>query len=282
MYISKWVRIVIEINCIMATIQLFEKASHALVYSRYRPTYPKGLLEVLSGYFSRNGCGHDLAVDVGCGSGQSTSQLTEYFSQCIGVDISKAQVGEAQKKCEQEGRENVRFVVGNGMDLPVETSSVNAITIAQAWHWLSDVGKFYFECNRVLKPGGCLAVYGYGNVKLLDRSCNSLVRNFYENTLKGCWHKERYHIDNEYAEVDLPFTNTERHDIEMTKNFALDDFIGYLSSWSGYQKYCELKPGNVELQVLRDKLAEQVSGSEVTEVIVETTFPVFVLLGQKK
>lgn len=182
----------------------------------------------------------------------------------------------------QEGRENVRFVVGDGMDLPVETSSANVITIAQAWHWIPDVGKFYSECNRVLKPGGCLAVYGYGNVKLFDKSCNSLVHVFYKTTLKGCWHKERYHIDNEYAEVDLPFTNTERHDIEMIKKFSLDDFIGYLSSWSGYQKYCELNPGNVELQVLQDKLEEQLSGNEVTEVVVETIFPVFMLLGQKK
>ena len=266
----------------MATIQLFEQASHAHLYSKYRPTYPKNLLTILSGYFTRNGCGDDLVVDVGCGSGQSTFQLTEYFSQCIGVDISKAQIDEAQIKREQEGHRNVRFMVGNGVDLPLETSSANVVTIAQAWHWLADVKKFYSECNRVLKSKGCLAVYGYGNVQLLEKSCDSLVQNFYQNTLKGCWHKERHHIDNQYAEVDLPFVNTERHDIEMTKSFPLDDFFGYLSSWSGYQKYCELNPGNTELEALRDTVMKQLSESEGSDGIVKTVFPVFVLLGQKK
>lgn len=269
----------------MATIQLFEHSSHARIYSRYRPSYPKTLLKILSDYFTRNGCGHDLAVDIGCGSGQSTFQLEEQFSQCIGVDISSAQVAEAQKKCEQEGHGNVQFIVGNGMDLSLETSSANVITIAQAWHWLPDVGRFYSECDRVLKPGGCLAVYGYGNVQLLNASCNSLIQKFYANTLEGYWHKERRHIDNKYTEVDLPFANTERHDIEMMKNFSMGDFIGYLSTWSGYQKYCELNPGNVELQALQDRLEELLSGTSGTngsEPIVETKFPVFLSLGQKK
>lgn len=269
----------------MATVQLFERASHAHTYSKYRPTYPKTLLKLLSGYFSRNSCGNDLAVDVGCGSGQSTFQLAEYFSQCTGVDISKAQVAEAQKNCDEKGYGNVRFVVGNGLDLPMEVSSVNVITIAQAWHWLPNVKQFYSECNRVLKPGGCLAVYGYGNVQILNSSCNSLIQNFYANTLKGCWHKARNHIDNEYVEVDLPFANTERHDIEMEKNFSLRDFIGYVSSWSGYEKYCELNPKNTELQALQDKFEELLSegddSGDGSEVVVETKFPLFVIIGQK-
>jgi SAM-dependent methyltransferase len=268
----------------MATIQLFERASHARVYSKYRPTYSKAILKIISGYLSRNGCSRDLAVDVGCGSGQSTFQLAEYFTQVIGVDISKAQIHEAQGTGEQEGHKNLKFVVGNGMDLPVETSSVDVVTIAQAWHWLPDTTQFYSECKRVLKPGGCISVYGYGNVKLLDGSCHLLVENFYRNTLQGCWHKERRHIDNEYADVNLPFANTERHDIEMTKNFSLNDFIGYLSSWSGYERYLQLNPENAELQALKDKLEKLLlgsGGSDCSEVVVETKFPVFMMLGQK-
>lgn len=246
---------------------------------------PKEVLKILTGYFSRYGCGNDVAVDVGCGSGQSTFCLGEYFSQCTGVDISKAQVGEAGKKCDEEGHKNVVFIEGSGMDLPLGNSSANAITIAQAWHWLPDPVKFYSECNRVLKPMGCLAVYGYGNGQLLNDPCNALVRDFYTNTLQGCWHKERRHIDNEYAEVDLPFANTERHDIEMTKTFSLENFIGYLSSWSGYQQYCEVHPANVALQTLQDKLQTELSKSDASsssDILVETKFPLFIILGQKK
>ena len=266
----------------MATIRLFEQTSHARLYSKYRPTYPKALLEIISCYLSRNGCGNDLAVDVGCGSGQSTFQLGECFSRCVGVDISRAQVLEAQKKCEDKGvTQNFKFVEGDGGNLPVDSSSVNAVTIAQAWHWLPDHGKFYSECKRVLRPGGCLAVYGYGNVQLLDNSCDALVRRFYADTLKGCWHKERVHIDNEYSEVDLPLENTERHDIEMPKSFSMSDFIGYLSTWSGYQKFTELHPTNTELQVLEERLCKLLPQGSDSEVILETRFPVFLILGQK-
>lgn len=264
----------------MATVKLFEQVSHASLYSKYRPTYPKSLLEILSNYITRNGSGSELAVDVACGSGQSTFHLLDHFKQCIGVDISRAQVDEAQKKSDHEGHKNVRFLEGDATKLPVEPTSVDFITLAQAWHWLPDVDKFYFECKRVLKPSGCLAVYGYGNVQVLNDSCNSLVRNFYENILKGCWHKERRHIDDEYAEVVLPFTNTERHDIEMTKTFSLADFIGYVSSWSGYQKYCELNPDNNTLQTLQEKLTESLD-TDSGSVSLETKFPVFVMLGQK-
>ena len=268
----------------MATIRLFENASHARVYCKYRPNYPKSLLDILSSYISRNGCGTDVAVDVACGSGQSTFHLMEHFKQCIGVDISRAQVDEAQEKCKEEGHKNIRFVEGNALNLPAESSSVDAVTIAQAWHWMANVKGFYSECQRVLKPGGCLAVYGYGNVKVENDSCNALVKDFYKNTLKGCWHQERRHIDNEYTEVSLPFANTERHDTAMAKQFSVDDFIGYLSTWSGYQKYCEVNPDNRVLHALQEKILEHLcvsGGNGGSKVYLETKFPVFLILGQK-
>ncbi len=266
----------------MATIQLFEQASHARIYSKFRPTYPRALLDLLTGYLAKNGSSQDLVVDVGCGSGQSTFYLQEEFKQCIGVDISKAQIHEAQKKCEQEQRKNVEFRVGNGMDLPADSASANAVTVAQAWHWMTNLDTFYSECKRILKPKGCLAVYGYGNVRLLNEPCNLLVRDFYENTLEGCWHKERYHIDNEYAEVVLPFNNVERHDIEMSKTYSIADFIGYLSTWSGYEKYREVNPDGQALQELQVKITKLLSKTgDSSSVVLDAKFPIFLTIGHK-
>lgn len=268
----------------MTTVRLFEEASHVTAYSKFRPTYPRALLEMVSSYILKNGGQMDVVVDVGCGSGQSTFYLQDTFKQCIGVDISKAQIREALKKCDERGCKNVRFMEGNALELPLESSSADVVTVAQAWHWMPDVEKFYSECKRVLKPRGCIAVYGYGNVRMLNDSCNALVRNFYCNTLQGHWHKERAHIDNEYIKVALPFGSVERHDIEMEKRFSLDDFIGYLSSWSGYQQYCKVNPGNKTLEDLCCNLAELLSSSEESsksEVWLETKFPVFAILGQK-
>ena len=265
----------------MATIQLFEKASHAHIYSKFRPTYPTALLDLITNYIAKNGGDLDAVVDVGCGSGQSTFYLQNTFKHCVGVDISKAQVHEAQKKCEQEGCKNVEFRVGNGMDLPVDSASASVVTIAQAWHWMTNLDQFYSECKRILKPKGCLAVYGYGNVQIRNRSCDLLVREFYSNTLHGCWHKERHHIDNEYAEVALPFSDVERHDIKMTKTFSIDDFIGYVSTWSGYEQYCSLNPDNQALQDLQGGITEELCGNNTPMLLLDAEFPVFLIIGRK-
>jgi ubiquinone/menaquinone biosynthesis C-methylase UbiE len=41
----------------------------------------------------------ELAYDVGCGSGQSTSFLAPYFKRVIGTDISSSQVEQAVERC---------------------------------------------------------------------------------------------------------------------------------------------------------------------------------------
>ena len=44
----------------------------------------------------------DLAVDVGCGSGQSTNLLAPLFKRVVGLDVSESQirVAEAQKSAD--------------------------------------------------------------------------------------------------------------------------------------------------------------------------------------
>ena len=267
----------------MASIELFEKASHALKYSKYRPTYPTSLVDLLLGYISRRGASQDVVIDVGCGSGQSTFQLEDHFSRCIGVDISSAQIKEAREKARNRSRDNVTFMVGGATEIPVEANSVDLVTIAQAWHWLPDPSLFYSECKRVLKPNGCLAVYGYGNVHLRNDSANAFVKDFYVNTLNGCWHSERRHIDDEYSEVTLPFSNTERHDLVMSRETSLSDFIGYVSSWSAYEKYCELNPENTALSDMEAKIKAELTGENVcssNDVKIDMSFPLFVILGQ--
>lgn len=262
-------------------------------------------MEVITSYISKVGGSLDSAVDVACGSGQSTFYLKDTFKQIIGVDISNAQIQEANRKCRTQNIGNIQFRTGNGMELPIESESVDMVTVAQALHWL-DIDMFFAECKRVLKRKGCLAVYGYGNICLVNKGCNALLSTFYRNTLQGCWHDARRHIDEEYRSIRLPFSNTERVDMSMPYEASLDAFIGYVSSWSGYQKYCEDHPENTVLEDLSvsmkqvldsDRLSKHRSEEACRNVATETMqlyqgkvcgnpivkgyFPVFVLLGQK-
>lgn len=262
---------------------LFEKPSHASLYAKFRPTYSKDLFDILLGYMERCGTSHDQALDVACGSGQSTFLLLDHlhFTQCIGVDISRAQISEAQKITKTLSKNNVTFMVGNAEELPVEASSMDLVTIATAWHWLTEPHLFYSECKRVLKPNGCLAVYGYGLWRLLHEEANVLLTGVI-NTFKKYWAESMRHFHNNYAELILPFANVERHDFVMVQQFSLSRLNGFLSSMTAYQKYCDVYPGNTLLSELDAGLTTVLAetAANAAEIIVDIEFPIYVVLGR--
>ena len=109
----------------MAYVKWFD--SVVADYALYRPTYPKSILNIILEFMSKiNGSGHNVVVDVGSGSGQSTFFLCDHFEKVIGVDSSAAQITNAQKKIPQMLPESkykiIEFKVGNAHDLPLEPS----------------------------------------------------------------------------------------------------------------------------------------------------------------
>lgn len=57
-------------------------AVHAELYARSRPNYPPALLDVLDQSVHR----HELAMDVGTGSGQLAVPLSSYFHNVVALD----------------------------------------------------------------------------------------------------------------------------------------------------------------------------------------------------
>ncbi|KAM3667209.1 putative methyltransferase isoform 3-T8 [Ammospiza maritima maritima] len=80
----------------MAT-QMFEGRGHAAVYQKYRFAPGKELKHTILSYLrEKKAIPAELAVDVGCGSGQGTHFLGEHFKKVVGTDISEAQIQEAK------------------------------------------------------------------------------------------------------------------------------------------------------------------------------------------
>ena len=230
------------------SIRLFEQVSHAADYSLFRPTYSKSILQLLLGYVGRRGGACHTALDVACGSGQSTFFLSGEFESCIGVDISPEQIKQAKSLTRQTGVSNVSFQVADARSLPLPDSSVDLLTMATGWHWIPDKEKLYSECKRVLKPKGCLAAYVYDLVQTKDAALNELIYSFYAK-LDQYWHNEFDHIKNEYKDVILPFLNVERVQSVMTCHTSLSGLMGFISSWSGYRAYREACPGEAEAEL---------------------------------
>lgn len=71
--------------------------------------------------------------------------------------------------------------VGTAEELPFPDGSVDLLTAASAAHWF-DAERFIKEAIRVLKPRGCLALFGYGDsMDIHFESCGDRLNNIYED-----------------------------------------------------------------------------------------------------
>ncbi|XP_038061366.1 putative methyltransferase DDB_G0268948 isoform X2 [Patiria miniata] len=199
-----------------APIKLFEEAAHASVYLKYRPRLPQKVFERIVEYLKeKKSKPFKLAVDVGCGPGQSTRPLAPHFEKVIGVDVSDAQIEAAVKQTDNPP--NVEYRTGQGETIPVPDNSVSLVTCCQAVHWF-DYAAFCKDVDRVLLPSGCLAVCAYGNFVpetcegdlTKDKKMQQLHWNFYKGLMGAYWDDRRRHIDNVYAEFSIPYEGSIR------------------------------------------------------------------------
>ncbi|XP_072043127.1 putative methyltransferase DDB_G0268948 [Amphiura filiformis] len=194
----------------------FTGLKHAALYSKYRPKpSPAVINNILEFLKEKKKSPCLLAVDVACGSGQSTDVLGEYFESVLGCDISDAQVNEARKA---NTAPNINYCVADAEHIPVADNSVDLVTCSQAAHWF-DFPAFCKEVDRVLKPSGCLAVYAasanhprflHDDDKIATK-LSEIVSSFYSETLNGYWGfpLERHHKIYQ-EELKIPYPRFQR------------------------------------------------------------------------
>ncbi|KAL4223362.1 hypothetical protein ACF0H5_016832 [Mactra antiquata] len=259
------------------SIRLFEEKNHASLYSSYRPTYPEKVYEKISDYCHDSylvNNSFNLAVDVGCGSGQSTVPLCKLFKHVIGYDVSDQQIAHAPKDIE-----NLSFKVGSGEDLSfLEDKSVDLITVAQALHWFN-LDLFYPEVRRVVKPGGVFVGYGYGTCYFKNELAQEAFMQFYSDLIGPYWDQQRRHIEDEYRNLGHPFkhfTRIDSDDIQIHRNMSVNAFVGYLSSMSAWQCYLKQYPDSDSLDQYRKKFENIYPDGNV-----DVYWKVFMLIGRK-
>eukprot|EP00088_Acartia_fossae_P007187 TRINITY_DN13344_c0_g1_i1.p1 TRINITY_DN13344_c0_g1~~TRINITY_DN13344_c0_g1_i1.p1 ORF type:complete len:281 (+),score=75.11 TRINITY_DN13344_c0_g1_i1:48-890(+) len=138
--------------------RFFEGDDHVKLYKTARPQVPTLIVEKIVDYLKKHRDGpYDLAVDVACGSGQSTFVLAEggNFKQIVGIDVSPGQIREANERSDKP--DNVEFKVSSAEEMPFADNSVDVIYINMAIHWFNR-DNFFPEAKRILKPGGVLAI----------------------------------------------------------------------------------------------------------------------------
>lgn len=235
----------------------------AATYARYRPTYPAQLFDWIADVApARN-----AAWDCGAGSGQATLALAERFASVVGTDASAEQLSQAP------AHPRISWRVAPAEASGLEPLSVDLVTIAQALHWF-DLGRFWPEVRRVLRPGGVVVAWSYGVLFLEETVITPILHDFHDNVVGPYWPIERGYVDARYQQINFPFERLSPPPLDLRADWTLEQLTGYLRSWSATRRYIE-KNGTDPVTAFSGTLRD-IWGDGSREVI----WPLTVLAGR--
>jgi len=125
-------------------------AKHAFVWEKAR-----GLLDILA---PKPG---ERILDLGCGTGQLTSEIANRGAQVLGVDLSAEMIEEARRKFPA-----LEFRTADARSLPF-ADEFDAVFSNAALHWIPQADQVVASVARSLRAGGRLVAEfgGKGNVR---------------------------------------------------------------------------------------------------------------------
>jgi ubiquinone/menaquinone biosynthesis C-methylase UbiE len=141
-----------EHHVLLKTVSnFFAHASAAARYARARPYFHPLVIERIREHLNLEQP-VPRALDVACGTGQSSRALQAIAERVIGTDISNAMLDYAKEN------PGIEFLESPAENLPLEPETFDLLTVCMAFHWF-DQPRFLREAHRVLKANGWLIVY---------------------------------------------------------------------------------------------------------------------------
>ena len=197
--------------------------SAAAAYERGRPSYPPEAIDWLLPTSASK------VLDLGAGTGKLTTRLVERGLDVVAVDPIPGMLEVLRTSLPE-----TLALLGTAEEIPLEDNSVDAVLVAQAWHWVNPE-RAIPEVARVLRPGGRLG----------------LVWNTRDERLG--WVRDLGQIigrddDPVRDKVTLPapFTEMARYQVEWTNYLTPQALIDPVASRS----YCITSPAEVRTRTL--------------------------------
>ncbi len=165
------------------------------------------LFQSISGQTQQN------VLDVGCGTGVMSILLSEMGHQVWGVDLSEGMLGKARDKAGKKGL-SIHFSIEDAESLPFDDESFDLVVNRHLLWTLPNPRDALDEWNRVLRPGGSVAII---DGLWCTGSISERVRRVAANV--GVLITERKNQFGRYYSPDI--TNTLPHPYGMTSDVAL-------------------------------------------------------------
>jgi SAM-dependent methyltransferase len=181
----------------------------AAAYERGRPPYPPEAVDWLLP------AGASRVLDLGAGTGKLTRQLRDR-----GLDVIAVEPSEGMREQLARAVPGVPVHAGSAEEIPLPDHSVDAVLVAQAWHWV-DRSRAVPEVARVLVPGGRLGLVWNIRDEREDwvAELGRIMRD------PGDHHQDR-------GIIGPPFGAIERSDVEWTHRLSRDELIDLAASRS--------------------------------------------------
>jgi SAM-dependent methyltransferase len=217
----------------------------AAAYERGRPPYPPEAVDWLLP------AGASRVLDLGAGTGKLTRQLRDR-----GLDVIAVEPSEGMREQLARAVPGVPVHAGSAEKIPLPDHSVDAVLVAQAWHWV-DRSRAVPEVARVLVPGGRLGLVW--NIR--DE------REDWVAELGRILHDPGDHHRQDRGIIGPPFGPVERCDVEWTHRLSRDELIDLAASRS----YVITMPDQERAAVLAgvaDLADARLGGNETGELVL--------------
>jgi len=202
-------------------------------YHKYRRGYPAGAFDVLAR--TLNLTEDDIAVDLGCGTGQITVPLAARAKAVIGMDPSPDMLSRARHEATANGKGNISWLLGTDAELPHLTAllgerAIAAITVGQALHWM-DHETLFRAAGPLLRTGGGIAVLTNGSPLWLQpvpwsRALKATLEQWLDTKLSyACGTDQEAQVRYARALGDAGY-DVVRESVDYDDDLTLDQIIG--------------------------------------------------------
>jgi SAM-dependent methyltransferase len=135
----------------------------AEAYARYRPPYPRPMLDDLIARAALGSAAELRAsgalLDLATGPGRVALDLAGTFARVLAVDLEPEMVAVGARRAAERGIDNITWMVGRAEDLEIVAGTFDLITIGEAFHRVEQA-VVAANALRWLRPGGCFATLG--------------------------------------------------------------------------------------------------------------------------